>query len=125
MKQTVEKLLYMSRLLKNEFPEQEWERLQNNNICRNEIAQDLDFICKMIDCNIYICPKILIKCLDYNNIDSDVVCKIAYIRNGDDKIHASKLADVLTEQELDEVLIALIKSGFKEYAKYLIHLDVK
>ena len=125
MKQSVEKLIYMIKLLNNEVPQQEWERLQNDSTCKNAIASDLHSIYKMIDCNTHIDPILLIKCLQYNNKDSRVADKIVSICNGDDKIHTSKLAKVLTRQDLDELLIALIRSGFKEYAKYLIYLDVK
>ena len=125
MKQEVEKLVYMIKLLNDEFPKQEWERLQNDNTCRTAIASELHSIYKMIDCNTYIDPILLIKCLQYNNKDSRVVGKIASICNGDDKIHTSKLAKVLTKQDLDELLIALINTGFKEYTKHLINLDVK
>jgi hypothetical protein len=126
MKQEVEKLVYMIKLLNNEFPTQEWEKLQNDNACRTAIAQNLQSIYRIIDCNACIDPVLLIKCLQYNNKDSRVVGKIASICNGmDNKIHTSELAKVLTKQDLDELLIALIKSGFKEYAKYLINLNVK
>lgn len=125
MKQEVEKLIYVTKLLNNEFPQQEWERLQNDSTCKNAIAQDLYSIYRIIDCNTFIDPLLLIKCLQYNNKDSRVVGKIASICNGDDKIHTSELAKVLTKQDLDELLIALIKSGFKEYVKYLVNLNVK
>lgn len=126
MKQTVEKLVYMIKLLKGEFPKQEWEKLQNDNTCRTAIASELYSIYKMIDCNTYIDPVLLIKCLQYNNKGSRVVGKISSICNGmDNKIHTSELAKVLTKQDLDELLIALINTGFKGYAKYLINLDVK
>lgn len=125
MKQKVEKLVYMIKLLNNEFHKQEWELLQRSNTTRTSIAQDLHSIYKMIDCNTYIDPVLLIKCLEYNNKDSRVVGKIASICNGDSKIHTSELAKVLTKQDLDELLIALIKSGFKEYVKYLVNLNVK
>lgn len=125
MKQTVEKLVYMIKLLKGEFPKQEWELLQSSNTTRNSIAQDLHSICKMIDCNTCVDPVLLIKCLEYNNQDSRVTEKILSINVVNGKIHTSELAKILNRQDLDELLIALIKSGFKEYAKYLIHLDVK
>ena len=125
MKQTVEKLVYMIKLLNNEFPKQEWERLKNDYTCRTAIASELHSIYRMIDCNVCIDPVLLIKCLQYNNKDSRVVGKIASICNGDHKIHTSELAKIITKQDLDELLIALIKSGFKDYAKYLINLDVK
>lgn len=126
MKQTVEKLVYMIKLLNNEFPKQEWKRLQSDITCRTAIASELHSIYRMIDCNVCIDPVLLIKCLQYNNKDSRVVGKIVSICNGmDNKIHTSELAKVLTKQDLDELLIALIKSEFKEYAKYLINLDVK
>ena len=125
MKQEVEKLVYMIKLLNNEFPQQEWERLQNDSTCRNSITKYLYSVYKMIDCNTYIDPILLIKCLQYNNKESEVVDKIASICNGDGKIHTSELAKILNRQDLDELLIALIKSGFKEYVKYLINLDVK
>lgn len=125
MKQKVEKLVYMIKLLNNEFPTQEWELLQSCNITRTSIAQDLHSIYKMIDCNIWLDPILLTKCLEYNDKDSRVTGKILSINAVNGKIHTSKLAKVLNRQDLDELLIALIKSGFKEYAKYLINLDVK
>ena len=125
MKQKVEKLVYMIKLINNEFPKQEWQLLQSSNATRTSIAQDLHSIYRMIDCNVCIDPVLLIKCLQYNNKDSRVVGKIASICNGDHKIHTSELAKILTKQDLDELLIALIKSGFKGCAKYLINLDVK
>ena len=125
MKQTVEKLVYMIKLLNGEFSKQEWERLQNNNACRTSIAQDLYFIYQMIDCNFWLDPILLTKCLEYNNKDSIVIGKILSINVVNDKINTNKLAKVLTKQNLDELLISLIKSGFKGYAKYLINLDIK
>ena len=125
MKQTVEKLVYMIKLLKGEFPKQEWKRLQNDPTCKNSIASELHSIYKIIDCNFWIDPILLIKCLEYNNKDSIVTGKIQSINSINGKIHASELAKVLTKQDLDELLIALIKSGFKDYAKHLIHLDIK
>ena len=125
MKQEVEKLVYMIKLLNYEFPKQEWERLQNDSNCRNAIVSELHSIYKMIDCNIWLDPVLLIKCLEYNNKDSIVSGKIQSINIINDKIHTSELAKVLTKQDLDELIVALIKSGFKEYAKYLINLDAK
>lgn len=125
MKQKVEKLVYMIKLLKDEFPKQEWKKLQNDATCKNAIAQDLYSIYRIIDCNTFIDPLLLIKCLQYNNKESRVVGKIASICNGDDKIHTSELAKILTKQDIDELLVALINTGFKEYVKYLINLDVK
>ena len=125
MKQKVEKLVYMIKLLNNDFPTQEWKLLQSNNTTRTSIAQDLHSIYKMIDCNIWLDPVLLTKCLEYNNQDSRVTGKILSINAVNGNIHTSELAKVLTREDLDELLIALIKSGFKDYAKYLIHLDVK
>ena len=125
MKQTVEKLVYMIKLLNNEFPKQELERLQSDITCRNAIAQDLHSVYEMIDCNIWLDPVLLTKCLEYNNQDSRVTGKILSINAVNGKIHTSELAKILNRQDLDELLIALIKSGFKEYAKYLINLNVK
>lgn len=115
----------MIELLKDKLPKQEWERLQSSITCRNAIAQDLHSVYEMIDCNVWIDPVLLTKCLEYNNKDSRVTGKIQSINTVNSKIHTSELAKVLTKQDLDELLIALIKSGFKKYAKYLINLDVK
>lgn len=125
MKQKVEKLVYIIKLLKDEYPKQEWERLQSDITCRDAIAQDLFSVYKMIDCNIIVDPVLLINCLKYSNKDSMIIGKIQSINTTNGKIHTSELAIVLTKQDLDELLISLIKSGFKEYAKYLINLDVK
>lgn len=125
MKQTVEKLVYMIKLLNNEFPQQEWELLQSNNAARTSIAQDFHLIYQMIDCNTWLDLVLLTKCLEYNNKDSRVTGKILSINVVNGKIHTSELAKILNRQDLDELLIALIKSGFKDYAKYLINLDVK
>lgn len=126
MKQEAEKLVYMIKLLNYEFPKQEWEKLQSDKTIRKEISDDLYSIYKIIDCNVYLDKELLIKCLEYNNYESKVSYKISTIHaNKRLKIHASELAKVLTKQDLDELLIALIKSGFKEYAKYLINLNVK
>lgn len=125
MKQKVEKLVYMIKLLNNKFPKQEWELLQSSNATRTSIAQDLNSIYKMIDCNVWVDPVLLTKCLEYNNKDSRVTGKILSINAMNGKIHTSELSKILNRQDLDELLIALIKSGFKGCAKYLINLDVK
>lgn len=125
MKQTVEKLVYMIKLLNNEFPKQEWELLQSNNASRTSIAQDLHLIYQMIDCNFLLDHILLTKCLEYYNKESIVIDKILSINVVNGKIHTSELAKVLTREDLDELLIALIKSGFKDYVKYLINLNVK
>ena len=125
MKQEVEKLVYMIKLLNNEFPQQEWELLQSNHAARTSMAQDFHLIYQMIDCNTWLDPVLLAKCLEYNNKDSRVTGKILSINVVNGNIHTSELAKILNRQDLDELLIALIKSGFKDYAKYLINLDVK
>ena len=119
----VETLVYLIKLFNGETQKHEFEFALSNG---REIAKTLISIYNIIDGNIYLDTKMLIACLSRFNEESGALDKIINICEGPKtKIHSNKLAEILTKEELDELIIALIQGGIKEYAKYLINLDVK